>query len=194
MDKIPKKIKFNDPPHKISVNWGKPPKISVVVASPILERSAAYDYTSPLLHKVTTKIVCDDPKFLPKYQTEGSACVDLMANIPAPISMAPRTIVTIDCGFSMEIKPGYKAVIVARSGFASRGLLVPNGPGQIDSDYRGKVKVILMNAGREIILINPGDRVAQMHIEPVLLFDWVVSTELSETERGTGGFGSTGVK
>lgn len=163
-------------------------------AEPTLDCSALKNFSAPLLHKVATKIVVDDPKFIPKYQTEGSACVDLIANISNTITLPSRNTAIIDCGFSMELTPGYKALIVPRSGFASRGLIVANSPGQIDSDYRGRVKVIVLNASREIITINPEERFAQMYIEPVYAFEWVLTNQLSSTDRGTGGFGSTGVR
>ena len=164
------------------------------------ERSILKDYTQPLLHKVVTKIVVDDPMFIPKYETEGAACVDLIANIPPPLEGAApglriphRGVVRIDCGFSMELKPGYKACISARSGKASSGLIVANGPGQIDSDYRGRVQVIVCNVGQSNpVQINHGDRIAQMWIEPVYSFEWEVVSALSDTARGSGGFGSTG--
>jgi dUTP pyrophosphatase len=153
---------------------------------------------APNPFKIATNIVVDDPMFLPKYQTLGSACVDLVANLKFDdpnkklIQLPYRCTTVVDCGFSMEIPFGYKATISARSGLASKGLTVANAPGQVDSDYRGRVKVILVNVGKEIIVINHGDRIAQMAIEPVYTFDWLVSEELSDTERGPNGFGSTG--
>lgn len=158
-------------------------------------RSPAKDYTEPLLHKVATKIVVKDPKYIPQYKTDGAACVDLYACIPAneQINLTSRSIVKVSCGFSMELQPGYKALISARSGLAAKGLIVTNGPGVIDSDYRGEVCVILSNVGKEIIPIKDGDRIAQMSIEPVYTFDWIQTDILTETTRGTGGFGSTGV-
>lgn len=150
----------------------------------------------PNLFKIKTKIVADDPMFVPKYQTAGSACVDLIANLKelerGIIQLPYRATVLVDCGFSMELPYGYKATVSARSGLAAKGLVVVNAPGQIDSDYRGRVKVILGNVGKEIIVINHGDRIAQMAIEPVYTFDWLVSETLSDTERGANGFGSTG--
>jgi dUTP pyrophosphatase len=104
-----------------------------------------------------------------------------------------RGVVLVDCGFSMEISPGYKAEIMARSGWASKGVVVTNAPGQIDEDYRGRIKVIIGNFGtNNPVVIKHGDKIAQMAIVPVWKFEWQVVTELSETVRGAGGFGSTG--
>lgn len=172
----------------------------VVRAKPIGKKSLVADYESPKYHNVVTKIVADDPMFVPKYKTEGAACVDLVANIQEDdagkreIALNHRATVVVDCGFSMELPPGFKALISARSGFASKGLIVTNGPGVIDSDYRGRVKVILTNVGKEIIVVKHGDRIAQMSIERMFLFDWQVVDSISDTERGADGFGSTGVQ
>jgi dUTP pyrophosphatase len=127
----------------------------------------------PPLHKVVTKIVVDEERFIPQYSTEEAACVDLIANLPdGPVRLPHRAIVRIDCGFSMELPVGWKAEVVPRSGLAERGITVPNSPGQIDSDYRGRVGVIIMNSGKEIIVVNDGDRFAQMWVAPVYLFDF----------------------
>jgi dUTP pyrophosphatase len=154
----------------------------------------------PSLKRVITKIKADDPMFIPQYQTEGAACCDLVANIPLDenglrqVTLTHRSTERIDCGFSMEIKPGYKACIVARSGLASKGLIVSNSVGTVDYDFRGRVQTLVTNVGKEIIVIKHGDRIAQFYIEPVYQFEWLVAEALSETERGIGGFGSTGVK
>lgn len=136
--------------------------------------------------------------FIPKYQTTGAACCDLVANIPPDANgsrqllLNHRSVAKVDCGFSMEIPEGYKACVAARSGWASRGLIVANGPGQIDSDYRDRVKVIVGNVGKENpIVIKHGDRIGQMWIQEVFQIDWEVVDQLSETDR-QGGFGSTG--
>lgn len=169
-------------------------KKKVVVCKPVVKKTEAkiYAVEAPPSNKISTKIILDDPKFEPKYQTEDAACCDLIANLEAPVSLANRCGVLVDCGFSMEVPVGYKAVIAGRSGLSSKGLVIPNAPGQIDSDYRGKVKVYLLNVGREIMVINPGDRIAQMYIEEVKKFDFSVVEVLSPTKRDKGGFGSTG--
>ena len=144
---------------------------------------------------VPTDIVADDPMFIPQYKTEHAACADLVANLKenGKVLIQHRGVVMVDCGFSMAVPEGYKAEIVARSGFASKGLVVCNGPGQIDSDYRGRVKVILCNVGQvNPITINHGERFAQMYLTPVHKFSWKPASELPSTDRGEGGFGSTG--
>ena len=150
------------------------------------------------LSNVSTDIVADDPMFIPKYATEDSVCADLVANLKDAAGQRAmiqhRGVVVIDCGFSMAVPKGYKAEIVARSGFASKGLIVCNAPGQIDSDYRGRVKVIVCNVGQcNPITINHGERFAQISITMVNKFDWKAATVLPPTARGEGGFGSTGV-
>jgi dUTP pyrophosphatase len=144
------------------------------------------------------KIVPQDPSLIPQYQTAGAACCDLVANIPPDdngnrmIRVNHRAVARVDCGFVMEIPPGYKACVAARSGWASRGLIVTNGPGQIDSDYRDWVKVIVCNVGPENpIVIKHGDRIGQMWLEEVVQIEWEVTDKVSETDR-KGGFGSTG--
>lgn len=144
--------------------------------------------------KVPTKIKADDPSYIPVYQTDGSVCADLVANLPAPLALPYRTTEIVDCGFSMELPPGYKAVTCARSSLAKKGLIVTNAPGQIDTDYRGRVKVLVTNVGKEIITISHGDRFAQIALEPVYIFKWKEVEELSDSDRDEGGFGSTGVK
>lgn len=133
------------------------------------------------------------------YKTKGSAAADLIANIPANdvgeriLRLAPGHIETIDCGFSMALPPGWEAQIRPRSGLAQKGVQVTNSPGTIDDDYRGRLMVVLNNAGREIVNIKHGDRFAQMALKPVWYFSWNIVDELESTERGDAGFGSTGV-
>lgn len=137
--------------------------------------------------------------FIPMYKTKGSAAADLVANVePDPVGkrelrLMPGHVVTVDCGFRMALEPGWEAQIRARSGLARSGVQVTNGIGTIDDDYRGRVQVILNNAGKEIVVIKHGDRVAQMALKPVYYFNWNIVSELDDTERGDGGFGSTGV-
>ena len=171
------------------------PSEKVVIAKPANKKTSVSKYVCPNLFNIATKIVADDEKFIPVYQTEDAACADLVANLQEPISIYPQGVAIVDCGFSLELKSGYKACIVARSGTAKKGLLVGNAPGQIDPDYRGKVGVLLINVSSEIIGIRPGDRIAQIYIEPIYKFDWVFCKKehLSATSRGNGGFGSTGV-
>jgi dUTP pyrophosphatase len=149
-------------------------------------------------NRIPADIVPDDAMFIPMYKTPGSAAADLVANIEPDgagrreIKIGPGHIVTIDCGFRMALKPGWEVQIRARSGLARQGIQVTNGIGTIDEDYRGRVQVILNNAGREIVVIKHGDRIAQAALKPVYYFAWNVVTELDDTTRGQGGFGSTG--
>lgn len=153
----------------------------------------------PMTGNIPVKIIADDPIFIPKYKTAGAAACDLIANIPTNdaghnfISVMPNQIEIIDVGFSMAIPFGWEAQIRARSGLATKGLQVTNSPGTIDSDYRGRIKVIVNNTSKNIIRITHGDRFAQMLIKPVHLIEWIQVETLENTDRGSGGFGSTGV-
>jgi len=173
------------------------PRVKGVCAS--RPSSVAKDYTPICAITVPVKIVADEG-FMPQYQTGGSVCVDLAACLTTyhtgqkQVTLPHRSGAVIDAGFSMELPKGYRATITARSGLASKGLMVCNAPGIIDSDYRGRVKVSVINVGKEIIVIKHGDRIAQMAIEPVYLFDFECVPQLEPTERGEGGFGSTGVE
>ena len=130
---------------------------------------------------------------LPSYQTEGAAGMDLRAAIPEDIIVAPQERVAIPTGLKMAIPHGYEVQIRPRSGLAFKhGLTVANAPGTIDSDYRGEVKILLINLGTEPVEISPGMRVAQMIVAPVMRASLHLVSELSDTTRGTSGFGSTG--
>jgi dUTP pyrophosphatase len=130
---------------------------------------------------------------LPEYQTEHAAGMDIHAAIDAPIDIAPGDIEMISCGFAMAVPEGYEAQVRPRSGLASKhGISMPNAPGTIDADYRGEVKVPLINLGRAAFTVDPGMRIAQMVIAPVARATVVEVDDLEETVRGTGGFGSTG--
>lgn len=132
---------------------------------------------------------------LPNYETSGSAGMDLAAAIPEgeAITLAPGERTLVPTGFCMALPQGFEAQVRPRSGLAAKhGITVLNTPGTIDSDYRGEVKVILANLGTESFEISRGLRVAQMIIAPVTQASWRVTENLDETERGDGGFGSTG--
>ncbi len=130
---------------------------------------------------------------LPSYATPLSAGMDLRAAIDKPVKIEPGERVLIPTGLMMEIPAGFEGQVRPRSGLAlKKGLTLVNSPGTIDADYRGEVKVILINLGKESVEINRGDRIAQLVIVPVVQVNLEVSHELSETERGDGGFGSTG--
>jgi dUTP pyrophosphatase len=130
---------------------------------------------------------------LPQYATAGSAGLDLSAAIEAPFALAPGTFTLVPCGFAIELPPGYEAQVRPRSGLASKhGVTVLNAPGTIDSDYRGEVKVLLINHGLASFPITPGLRIAQLIVSPVVRVAWDPSDTLSETARGAGGFGHSG--
>lgn len=132
---------------------------------------------------------------LPAYQTAHAAGMDLLAAVPAdaPIILSPMERIACPCGFSMMLPEGFEAQVRPRSGMALKyGLSMPNSPGTIDADYRGEVKVLLVNLGPEPITITRGMRIAQMVIAKVEKGEWVEMDELPESGRGSGGFGSTG--
>jgi dUTP pyrophosphatase len=130
---------------------------------------------------------------VPEYATDGSAGADLRAYLGEPVVVAPRERVLIPTGLRIELPAGYEAQVRPRSGLALKhGLTVANAPGTIDSDYRGEVKVILVNLGKTEFIVEPGARIAQLVVAPVSRAQFVVSG-LSGSTRGEGGFGSTGV-
>ena len=129
----------------------------------------------------------------PEYQTPGSSGIDLRAAVEEPIIIGNGERVMIPTGLKMEIPAGYEGQVRTRSGLAAtRGLVVLNSPGTLDADYRGEVKVILMNLGSEPLTINRGERVAQLVIAPVARVIISEVEDVDETIRGPGGFGSTG--
>ncbi len=130
---------------------------------------------------------------LPAYQSDLAAGLDLHAAISEPISLAPGEIKLVDCGFKMAIPAGYEAQVRPRSGLAVKfGISMPNAPGTIDADYRGEVMVPLINLGSEVFVVERHMRIAQMVIAPVAHAVISEVEDLSATERGVGGFGSTG--
>lgn len=131
---------------------------------------------------------------LPKYETENSAGMDLRACIEEDLILKPGERKLVKTGMSIELKPGYEAQIRPRSGLAYKnGITVLNAPGTIDADYRGDIGVLLINHSAEDFKIERGMRIAQMVIAKYERVDFVEVNELSETQRGAGGFGSTGV-
>jgi dUTP pyrophosphatase len=128
---------------------------------------------------------------LPRYATDGAAGMDVLS--AEDVMLAPGARHAVATGLAVAIPPGYEIQVRPRSGLALKhGIGVPNTPGTIDSDYRGELKVILINHGAEPFAIQRGDRVAQLVLAPVTLAQWAEVAELDETSRGTGGFGSTG--
>ena len=131
---------------------------------------------------------------LPKYETLASAGMDLRANIDAPISLKPLERTIVKTGLFIALPVGYEAQVRPRSGLAiKKGISVLNTPGTIDADYRGEIKIILINLSNEDFVINDGERIAQMIIAKHERADWSLVTKLDTTSRGAGGFGSTGV-
>ena len=128
---------------------------------------------------------------LPRYATDGAAGMDVLS--AEDVTLAPGERHAVTSGLAVAIPPGYEIQVRPRSGLALKhGISVPNTPGTIDSDYRGELKVILINHGTEPFAIHRGDRIAQLVLAPVTLAEWDEVAELDETSRGAGGFGSTG--
>lgn len=132
---------------------------------------------------------------LPRYETAHASGLDVRAALSAPMVIKPMERALVPTGIAMEIMPGFEVQMRPRSGLAAKqGLTLLNTPGTIDADYRGEVKVIVINLGQEAIEIKDQDRIAQMVLCPVVQADLVLVEELGDTARGAGGFGSTGVR
>ncbi len=143
---------------------------------------------------VEVKIINQSKHALPAYETLGSAGMDLRANIEEVINLQPFERMAVPTGLFIELPQGFEAQIRPRSGLSLKsGLSIPNSPGTIDSDYRGEIKVIVANLSNDLVEIKDGDRIAQMVIAKYERAEWNVATNLDETERGSGGFGSTGI-
>ena len=143
---------------------------------------------------IKIKCIKEDGATIPLYKTAGAAGADLCAKISQPLTIKAGKFAMVPTGLYLEIPEGYEVQVRPRSGLAAKnGVTVLNTPGTIDSDYRGEIKVILVNLSDTDFVINNGDRIAQMIVAPVTQAEFIVSDKLSETERGTGGFGSTGV-
>jgi dUTP pyrophosphatase len=138
--------------------------------------------------------VGDVPVPLPSYKTKGAAGADLMAAIENPVTLCPGERRLFPSGLVMSIPPGYEIQIRPRSGLALKhGVTVLNTPGTVDSDYRGEIKVLLVNLGQEEFTVYPGNRIAQIVVAPVTRATFGVVRDLDSSDRGEGGFGSTGV-
>lgn len=145
------------------------------------------------MEEIVIKVVSTKQKHLPEYKTEGSAGADLRADVSEDIALAPMERRLIPTGLRLELPPGYEAQVRPRSGLAiEKGLTCLNSPGTIDSDYRGEVKVLLINLGGTAAVIHPGERIAQLVISTYTKARFEQTSALSESSRGEGGFGSTG--
>lgn len=132
---------------------------------------------------------------MPAYETNGSAGMDIRANLEEPVKLKPLQRTLIPTGLFIELPHGYEAQIRPRSGLAIKhGITCLNSPGTIDSDYRGEIKIILINLSDEEHIIQHGDRIAQMIIHQTIKADWIEVKVLNESKRGAGGFGHTGNK
>jgi dUTP pyrophosphatase len=130
---------------------------------------------------------------LPHYATPDSAGCDLRAALSEPLVLEPGQRHAVPTGLKLAIPPGFEGQVRPRSGLAMRhGVTVANAPGTIDADYRGELKALLVNIGQEPVVIEPGDRIAQLVVAPVVQLEWEAMETLDDTDRGEGGFGSTG--
>ncbi len=144
---------------------------------------------------ITVKVVNQSKHPLPEYATDHSAGMDLRANLDSPIVLKPLERALIPTGLFIELPQGHEAQIRPRSGLAFKnGLTVLNSPGTIDADYRGEVKVLLVNLSNNEFTVNDGERIAQMVIARHETIEWYAVLQLEETKRGAGGFGHTGTK
>ena len=145
------------------------------------------------MSEVLIKVVAQEGAAIPEYKTLGAAGADVCALVDAPVELAPGDRALIGTGLFFAIPDGYEIQVRPRSGLAAKnGVTVLNTPGTIDSDYRGELKVILINLGKEKFTVNKGDRIAQIVAAPVTRAAFTVVDSLDQTERGSGGFGSTG--
>ncbi|MCM5530571.1 MAG: dUTP diphosphatase [Chitinophagaceae bacterium] len=145
------------------------------------------------MRTLSVKIINQSKYDLPSYATSGSAGMDLRANIETALVLQPMERQLVPTGLFMELPDGYEAQVRPRSGLAiKQGLTCLNSPGTIDADYRGEIKVILVNLSGEQQTIQPGDRIAQMVVQPVTRVEWEPVAAINETERNAGGFGHTG--
>lgn len=144
---------------------------------------------------MTVKVINRSANALPSYSTPLSAGMDVRANISEPIVLGSLERALVPTGLYLEIPAGYEVQVRPRSGLAAKhGITVLNSPGTIDADYRGEVKVILVNLSKESFTIEPGERIAQIVLAKHEVIQWEEVSSLEDSERGAGGFGSTGVK
>lgn len=141
------------------------------------------------------RIINKSTNLLPQYATEGSSGMDLRANLSIDVIIHSMERVVIPTGLYIELIQGYEAQVRSRSGLSlNQGLVVANSPGTIDADYRGEIKVILINLSKDDVVIKHGDRIAQLVVAPYIRVEWLNVETLESTMRNEQGFGSTGVK
>lgn len=146
------------------------------------------------MNNINIKVMASEGAVLPVYKTSGAAGADICALLKAPVTIPAGRSAMIPTGLFFAIPDGYEVQIRPRSGLAAKnGVTVLNTPGTIDSDYRGEINVILINLGQQDFVVNNGDRIAQMLVAPVIQAKFETVAALDSTERGAGGFGSTGV-
>jgi dUTP pyrophosphatase len=140
------------------------------------------------------KVICASPQWVPVYQSPGASGADLLAAIETEIEIMPGKTALIPTGLRIEVPEGFEVQVRSRSGLALKSQVsVLNSPGTIDSDYRGEIGVILMNHSQTVFTVKPGMRIAQMVVVPVVRAQFIPSLSLTDTDRGQGGFGHTGV-
>ncbi len=145
------------------------------------------------MHEVLVPVVIEEGASAPHYQTPGAAGADLRAFLDAPLTLSPGERSVVPTGARIQLPPGYEAQVRPRSGLAAtHGITCLNSPGTIDSDYRGEIRVILINLGPDPFTLSPGERIAQLVVSPVARARFEESAELDASHRGEGGFGSTG--
>jgi dUTP pyrophosphatase len=146
----------------------------------------------PVTVRITREPDCEDLP-LPAYESGHAAGMDVRAAVRVPLTLAPGERTLVPTGLRIALPEGYEAQIRPRSGLAVKhGVTLPNSPGTIDADYRGEIRIILANLGREAFTIRRGDRIAQMIVAPVTRVQWDLTDSLDDTARGDGGFGHTG--
>lgn len=146
------------------------------------------------MNKIDIKCIANEGAVVPSYKTAGAAGADVCALIKEPVVIPAGKFAMIPTGLFFEIPQGYEIQVRPRSGLAAKnGVTVLNTPGTIDSDYRGELRILLINFGENDFVVNSGDRIAQIIVSPVTTADFIITDSLSDTERGEKGFGSTGV-
>lgn len=152
----------------------------------VMPRSPLKDLEMPQLKKVATEIVADDPKYIPVSNDKNVSVVDLIANLEPDhtggkrLALSHRATVVIDCGFSIKLPISYRALVKAQPDWASKGLIITDGPSMIGPNNTTRVKVTVTNVGKEIVVINDGDKIAQMWVEPSYAFEWITLTEFGK--------------